>query len=127
MINLLSVCYDVILFVVLLQFFICVIVIHTSKANSFSQIYQIIVIKILKSRRYFIHYIIKFISFMSIYYDINSDIVLFFIIFSNLYIGFIDQLQVCINQIIFPFKKKILRMGMGNYSQEQFLKTNNQT
>ena len=82
------------------------IVIHTSKANSFNQIYQIMVIKILKSRRYFIHYIIKFISFMSIYYDINSDIVLFFIIFSNLYIGFIDHCKFESIKLFFFSKKK---------------------
>ena len=42
--------------------------------------------------RYFGHYIIKFIGFMPIYYTINFDIVLSFMVFSILYFGSIDLL-----------------------------------
>ena len=44
------------------------------------------------SCRYSSHYIIKFVDFMLIYYNINLDIVSSFMAFSNLYIGFIDIL-----------------------------------
>ena len=40
------------------------------------------------------HYIIKFIGFISIYYTINMYIVSSFMVFSNLYLGSIDLLQV---------------------------------
>ena len=51
------------------------------------------------------HYIIKFIDFISIYYAINLNINLSFMVFSNLYIRSIDLLQVSINKIIFCLKK----------------------
>ena len=46
------------------------------------------------SRKYFSHYIIKFVDFMSIYYTINLNIVSLCMIFSYLYLGFIVLLQV---------------------------------
>ena len=60
-----------------------------------SRIYQIIDVSMLKncSRRYSSWYIIKFVDFMSIY-AINLDLVLPFMVLSNLYLGFIDLLQV---------------------------------
>ena len=69
-------------------------VIHIIKAYSINRIYHIMVVIILKnrSRKYFSHYIIKFIGFTLIYYAINPDIILFFMIFSNLYIEFMDLL-----------------------------------
>ena len=71
-------------------------VIHTTKADSINQIYHIMVVIILNNRscKYFSHYIIKFIGFTLIYYVINLDIILLFMIFSNLYIESIDILQV---------------------------------
>ena len=72
------------------------------KIDSVNRRYQIMVINILKnlshiysnhynwSHRHSIHYIIKFIDFISIYYAINLDVVLFFIILSNLYLRSID-------------------------------------
>ena len=98
-----------ILFVVILRRFIYEGTIQTSKIDSISQIYQIMVVSMLKnlSRRYYSHYIIKFVSFMLIYYVINiniiympiyyaikMNIVSIFMVFSNLYIGSIDLLQV---------------------------------
>ena len=72
-----SVCYDMMLFVILLSYFICVEMIHTSKADSISRKYQIMVINMLKnySRKYYSHYIIKFVGFILIYYVINLNIV----------------------------------------------------
>ena len=57
---------------------------------------QIIGASMLKNlnRRYSCHHIIKFIGFISIYYVINLDIVSSFMIFSNLYFGSINLLQV---------------------------------
>ena len=71
-------------------------VIHTTKADSINPIYHIMVVIILKnrSRKYFSHYIIKFIGFMLIYYAINLNVILLFMNFSNLYIESIDLLQV---------------------------------
>ena len=43
------------------------------------------------SHRYSSHYIIKSIGIMSIYYAINLDIVSYFIVFSNFYLGSIDS------------------------------------
>ena len=53
----------------------------TSKADSINQKYQIMVISILKnwSYRYSNNYIIIFVGFISIYYDINLDIVSIFL------------------------------------------------
>ena len=72
-------------------------VIQTSKTNLINRRYQIKIVSILKnlknrSRRYSNNYIIKFVGFMSIYYAFNLNIVLFCMIFSNLYIGSIDIL-----------------------------------
>ena len=82
------ICYDVVLFVILLWCFICVEDIQTGKTDSMSRKYQIMVVGLLKnwSRRYFNHYIIKFVGFMSIYYAINLDIVSSLMVFSNLYL-----------------------------------------
>ena len=45
-----SACYDIVLFIVLLRYFICAWAIQTDKADLISQIYQIMVIvSILKS------------------------------------------------------------------------------
>ena len=58
--------YDMVLFVVLLQRFVYVGVIQTGKVDLISQIYQIMVVGMLKNwkRRYSSHYIIKFVGFM---------------------------------------------------------------
>ena len=82
--------------------------IRTNKAYSIDQRYQIMVISVLKnwSRIYYSHYIIKFVSFMPIHYTINLYIVSLCMVFSKLYFGSIDLLQVLINNIIFPLKKK---------------------
>ena len=107
MFGLSSAYYIVVLFVILSRRFICVVAIQTGKADLISPRFQIMVISILKnwSRRYFSHYIIKFIGFMLIYDDINLDIVLFCMVFRYLYLGSIDLLQVLINYIIFFFQK----------------------
>ena len=106
-----SACYDVVLFVVLLQCFICVGVIQTSKANLISRRYQIMVVNMLKnwSCRYSSHYFIKFVGFLLIYYAINLDIVSSFMVFSYLYLGSIDLLIYCKFESIILFflsKKK---------------------
>ena len=84
------------LFVVLLQHFIRVRAIQISKTDLISQIYQIIVVSMLKKWGYiyYSHYFIKFVGFMLIYYAINLDIVSSYMIFSYLYIRFINILQV---------------------------------
>ena len=80
---------DVMLFVVLLQQFICVGAIQTGKSNLISRIYQIMVISILKNwcYRYSSHYFIKFVGFIPIYYAINLNIVLLCMVFSYLYLS----------------------------------------
>ena len=87
---------DVVLFVVLLQRFICVGAIQTTKIDLTSRRYQIIVINMLKNLncKYSSHYFIKFVGFMPIYYAINLDIVSSCMIFSYSYFGSIDILQV---------------------------------
>ena len=84
-----STCYDVMFFVVLLKRFIFIDAIQTSKTDSISQIYQIMVIDMLNNRshKYFSYYIIKFVGFITIYYIINLNIVSSLMNFSNLYIG----------------------------------------
>ena len=84
-----STCYDVMFFVILLRRFIFVGAIQTSKTDSISQIYQIMVVDMLNNRnhKYFSYYIIKFVDFIPIYYTINLDSVSSLMIFSNLYIG----------------------------------------
>ena len=64
---------NVVLFIVLLQHFICVGAIQTDKADLFSQRYRIMIIGMLKnwSCKYYSHYFIKFIGFIPIYYVIN--------------------------------------------------------
>ena len=59
-------------------------VIHIDKTDSISRM----VVYMLKNwgRKYSSYYIIKFISFTPIYYGINLDIILSFMVFSNLYI-----------------------------------------
>ena len=100
-------CYDAVLFIFLLQHFICVGVIKTRKVDLISRKYQIMVISMLKnwSRKYFSHFIIKFVGFMPICYTINFNIVSSCMIFSYLYLESIDLLQISINNITFPFKK----------------------
>ena len=51
--------------------------IHPDKTDLISQIYKIMVVIMSnnKSHRYFDHYIIKFISFIPIYYAINLNII----------------------------------------------------
>ena len=88
--------YKVMLIVVLLRRFICVGAVQTGKAYLINQIYQIMIVSMLKnlSHIYCSHYIIKFIGFMPIYYVINLDIVLSYIVFSYLYLRSIDLLQI---------------------------------
>ena len=87
---------DEVLFVVLLWRFICMGAIQTDKVDMINQIYQIMIVNMLKnwSLRYSGYYIIKFVGFMPIYYAINLDIVLSYMIFKYLYFGFIDLLEV---------------------------------
>ena len=63
--------------------------IQVDKANSINQMYQIMIISVSKNwnHKYLSHYIIKFVCFMSIYYDINKYIDSSCISFSNLYIS----------------------------------------
>ena len=82
-----------ILFVVLLWRFIYVKAIQIGKIYLINQIYQIMVVSMLKNWSYS-HYFIKFICFMSIYYIINLDIVSSCMIFSYLYLGFINLFQI---------------------------------
>ena len=74
--------------IILLWRFICLGAIKTSKANSISKIsyYDRQYVKEQESS------IIKFVNFMSSYYVINFDIISSFMVFRNLYIGFIDIL-----------------------------------
>ena len=58
------------------------------------------------SHRYASRYIIKFIGLILIYYAINLENVSSFMIFSNLYLEFINLLQIWINKMIFSLKKK---------------------
>ena len=89
-----SACYDVVFFVILLRRFISMGAIQTGKADSISQRYQIIVISMLNnwSRKYFNHFIIKFVGFILICYAIKLYIVYLFMVFSNLYLRSIDLL-----------------------------------
>ena len=68
--------------------------IETSKIDLISHRYQIMIVNILNNWicRYSSHYSIKFIDFMSIYYDINLDIVSSYMILSYLYLRCIDLL-----------------------------------
>ena len=86
--------YDVVLFVILLKRFIYVGVIQTRKTNFISQIYQIMIVSILKnlSHKYFSYYIIKFIGFILIYFIINLNIISSYIIYNYLYIEYINLL-----------------------------------
>ena len=70
--------------------------IEIDETDSINRRYQIMVVNLLKnwSSINFSHYIIKFVGFISIYYAINLIIVLSFMVFKNLYTGFIDLLQV---------------------------------
>ena len=58
--------------------------------------YQIIFVSMLKNwnLKYSSHYIIKCIGFIQIYYVINQDIVSSHMVFSYLYLGSIDLMQV---------------------------------
>ena len=78
----------------LIAMFYFIEAIQRSKTNSINRKYRIMIINILKnqSRRYYNNYIIKFIGFISIYYAINLNIILFFISYSNLYLASIDLL-----------------------------------
>ena len=78
--------YDMMLFIILLQRFIYMRAIQTSKIDSINQRYQIIVIMLKNcSRRYSSYYIIKFIGFIPIYYVINLYIILSYLVFNYLY------------------------------------------
>ena len=85
-----------VLFVILLQRFIYVGAIQTGKVDLISRKYQIMVVSMLKnwSCMYYSHYFIKFIGFMPIYYTINLDGVSSCMVFSYLYLGYIELLQV---------------------------------
>ena len=87
---------DVVLFVVLLQRFICVGGIQTGKTDLISRRYQIMVVSMLKnwSCSYSSQYFIKFAGFMPISYAINLNIVSSYMIFSYLYLESIDLLQL---------------------------------
>ena len=65
---------------------------QTSKVVLINRKYQIIVISMLKNRnnKHSSNYIIKFVSFMPVYYAINLNIILSCIVFSYLYLGSID-------------------------------------
>ena len=69
-------------------------VIQIGKADLISRRYQIMLVNMLNnwSRTYSSHYIIKFVSFISIYYTINLDIVSSYMVFSYLYLGSINLL-----------------------------------
>ena len=58
--------------------------------------YRIMVINISKNwnYRYYNHYIIKFVGFVTIYYTINLDIVSSYMVFSYLYFESINLLQI---------------------------------
>ena len=81
------------LFVVLLQHFICVKAIQISKSDLISKKYQVMVVGMLKnwSRKYSSHYIIKFIGFIYRFIMLLSWI-LFHSVY--LYFGSINLLQV---------------------------------
>ena len=98
--------YYVVLFVVLLQCFIFMGAIQIGKTDSISQRYYIIVVSMLNNwcPIYFSHYI-KFVGFMMIYYTTNLDIVLSFMVFSNLYIGFIIYYKFESTKLFFIKKK----------------------
>ena len=70
MFDLSSICYDMMVFVVLLRRFIFMEAIQTCEIDLISQIYQIMIVNMLKNlnHRYSSHYIIKFVGFMLIYY-----------------------------------------------------------
>ena len=69
--------------------------IQIGKADLISRIYQIIIVSLKNwNCKYYSHYIIKFVGIMPIYYTINLDIVSSFMVFSFLYLGSIDLLQV---------------------------------
>ena len=78
--------------------------IQINKTDSINQIYQIMVVSMLKNWgcKYSSYYIIKFIDFIPIYYAINLYIVSSFMFFTNLYFRSIDIMQVSIKDIIFP-------------------------
>ena len=69
-------------------------VIQIGKADLISRKYQIMLVNMLNnwSRTYSSHYIIKIVSFISIYYTINLDIVSSYMVFSYLYLGSINLL-----------------------------------
>ena len=94
MFGLSSACYDVVLFVILLRCFICMRAIQIGKTNLINR-YQIIVVSMLKNWncKYFSHYFMKFLGFMTIYYTINP-VVSSYMVFSHLYLGSIDLLLV---------------------------------
>ena len=77
---------------------------HKCKTDLINRIYQITVVSILKnlSRIYSSYTILSnLVGFIPIYYAINLNIILFYMIFIYLYFGHVDQLRVLINNIIF--------------------------
>ena len=71
-------------------------VIQIDKTYLINQRYQILIISMLKnlSYKYFSHYFIKIMGFIPIYYIINLNIVLFYMVFIYLYLGSMNLLQV---------------------------------
>ena len=70
-----SACYDMVLYVVLLQ--------------------RLMIVNMLKNNhRYSSHYIIKFVSFILIYCTINLNIISLYMVFSYLYLRYVNLLQV---------------------------------
>ena len=78
------------------MFYLCGEIIQTNKTDLISQRYQTMIISILKnlSYKYSNNYFIKFVSYILIYYTINLNFILSYMIFSCLYLEFIDLLQV---------------------------------
>ena len=74
-----SACYNVVLFVVLLQRFIRVRAIQISKTDLINRRYGCQYVEELERRRYSSHYIIKFVGFIPICYVINLDIVFIYL------------------------------------------------
>ena len=83
-------------FYFLLRYFICVRATQTSTSVLISRRYRIMIVSMLKnwSLRYYSHYIIKFVTFITIYYVINLNTTSFYMVFNNLCFGSIDLLQV---------------------------------
>ena len=117
-----STCYDMVFFVVLLEF-VYVGEIQTGKEDLISQIYQIMVVSMLKNwkHRYSSQYIIKFVGFMSIYYAINLDIVSSCMVFSYLYLDLSIYCKFESIILIFFSKKKKNRTHIRGFKEHIFM------